>query len=694
MHIPEGTSGSGTTVLQSHVSRPDDLFTATHNILHRKPKKLFLAHRQQGMTMNMAVQAAHPAHPPASLQKKPVSPRKKQRPSMSLMPTTPRSSRLAISNLNNTNFGFSAKHALFQSFSELSYDDLFDKEDEEEEEQEPQKQDFMASLVDFLDDDDFFGDSELKKMCTERQASADDVTGDTEKEVDFNTNLASLFSYFNDLLTSKRAFDKKECSTLQQEMERLKKMRRLMTMATECKPDASGFLQSPPHSPTARSRKQLTLGRQHEGDAVQLQLEEQKRETESRGNPVTSPSRSSAFEYRGEPVTMRSRSPTPRSEGTHRSPKSPSRRGTSLMLSPRRASKQRDPLGASSYHTRSPRKKSGLAETSKTPSSRKGDSMSLGVSSNTSRSMSASISPRKSTRTSGQDYGLAAVLRTTSSIKADSMSKFGVSNHTSRSVPASMSPRKSTRTSSQDYPARSPRTPRKGDSMSLPCVSSHTNRLVPVSLSPRKSTRTSGQSDPVRSPSTPRRLRSRASSPVKSPRKFLQMDPLGASESIRLPITPRRLRSRASSPVKTIRLPWEFLQKDPLGVSESTPAPITPTKLRSGAYSPVKSPRLPRKYPRGVSESIRAVQLQGTPRRSAEKGSASLARAKSVQIPSSIHHKAKLNDRAGVPDSPKTYLSKSSQGGRPRAQRQATTTTLSNHDMFSNRETFICRLSL
>jgi hypothetical protein len=520
-------------------------------------------------------------------------------------------------------------------------------------------------------------------------------------------------------------------------MERLKKMRRRMTMAAKYKPDASGFPQTPPHSPTARSRKQLTLGRQHEGDAAQSQLEEQKRGTESRRDPVTPPSRSSEFEYRGEPVTSRSRSPTRRSEGTHRSPKSPSRRlhknngnddknsgkprGTSLMISPRRPSKQRDPLGASSYHSRSPRKRSGLGATLQTPSSRKGDSMSLGISSNTSRSMSALISPRKSTRTSGQDYGLAATLHTTSSRRGDSTSQLDVSSHTSRSMPASMSPRKSTRTSGQDYPFRSPITLKKGDSMSLPCVSSHTRRSMAASLSPRKSSRTSGQSDPARSPSTPRRLRSRASSPVKSPRKFLQMDPLGVSESsrlpitprrlrsralspvksprkflqmdplgvsgsIRLPITPKRLRSRASSPVKTLKSPWEFLQKDPLGVLESAPAPITPpTRLRSGAYSPVKSPRLPRKDPRGVSESIRAVQLHGTPRRSTEKGSAGHTSAKPEQIPSSIHRIARLNVRSGVPDS---------RGGRPRAQSQAPTMTLSNHEMFSNRETLISKLCL
>ena len=228
--------------------------------------------------------------------------------------------------------------------------------------------------------------------------------------------------------------------------------------------------------------------------------------------------------------------------------------------------------------------------------------------------------------------------------------------------------------------------------MSLPCVSSHTSRSMAALLSPRKSSRTSGQSDPGRSPSTPRRSQSRTLSPVKSPRKFLQMDPLGVSESIRLPLTPRRLRSRASSPVRNLQSPWEFLQKDPLGVLESTPALITPTRLRSGAYSPVKSPRLSRKDPWGVSESIRAVQQQGTPRRSTAKGSTGHTSAKPV--PSFIHHIARLNDRSSVPDSPKTDSSKSSRRGRPRAQSQPPTTTLSNHEMFSNRETFIFKLSL
>jgi hypothetical protein len=171
------------------------------------------------------------------------------------------------------------------------------------------------------------------------------------------------------------------------------------------------------------------------------------------------------------------------------------------------------------------------------------------------------------------------------------------------------------------------------------------------------------------------------------------MDPLGVSGSIRLPITPRRLRSRALSPVK-MKSPWEFLQKDPLDVSESTPAPITPTKLRSGAYSPVKSPRLSRKDPRGVSESIRAVQLHGTPRRYTKKSSTGHTSAKPEHIPFSIHHIARLNDRSGSLDSPKTDSLKSSRGARPRAQSQATTTTLSNHEMFSNRETLMFKLSL
>jgi hypothetical protein len=175
------------------------------------------------------------------MQKKLVSPHKKQRPSLSLMPTTPRSSSLlTISNSNNTcidgpddDFGFSDKNALFQSFSDLCLDDFLD----EEEEKEPEKQAFISSLVDFLDDDEFLDDSEFKKMCTEWQASIDAVVGGTKEEVEFKTSLASLFSSFTDLLTRKCIFDKKKCATLQQEMEQLKKMRRRVAMSAEYKLD-------------------------------------------------------------------------------------------------------------------------------------------------------------------------------------------------------------------------------------------------------------------------------------------------------------------------------------------------------------------------------------------------------------------------------------------------------------------------
>jgi hypothetical protein len=611
--------------------------------------------------MNMALEVAPPRRRPVSPQKKPLSPHKKRRPSSSCIAITPTSSRVA--NFNSSTFCISDKNVLVQSFSELNLDDFLD---EEEREQHDQKQAFIASVVEFLEDDKFVGDSKFKKMCTEWEASTDAVPGGTEEEVEFNTDLASLFVSFSDLFTSKRSFGKKECSTIQQEMERLKKIRRQMAMSADCKPDASGFLQDFPHSPTALSRKkERMLGRQYEQDAAQLQLQEQKRGTEGRGDSITPERLSSQIEYGGEPVASRSRSPIRRSEGNRPSLQSRTRplhkssddnddagvnpHGTSLKISQGRSCKQRGPLGNPSCHLESPRTRSGPAAALHTPPSRKGDNM----------------------------------------------IPSGVSGHASRSMPALMSPRKASSTSW------------KGDNMSLIRDASDTGRSMLASSSPGKSSRKSAGSDTIRSSITTTRSRSGASPSVQPQQKFfqmdpqgvsfLQMDPLGVSDSIGVPITPRRLRSTASSTVKTLKSPWDFPQTDPIDMSESTPAPITPIRLRSEAYTAVKSPRLPEQFlnkdPRGVLESIRAEQLHGTPRRFTGKGSTRRIGAKLEQSLFSEHHfLARLHDRSVVPDSPKT--SRASQGGRPRAQSQAPRPTLSNHEMFSNRDMLVFKLNL
>jgi hypothetical protein len=647
--------------------------------------------------MNMAIQSAPLRRPPVSPKKRPDSPHKKQRPSLSLMPTTRRPSIAVTSSFKtcvdgpDNDFGFSEKNALFQSFSDLcvdvgfpdknalfqSFSDLCLDDFLDEEEKEPQggqKQDFMASLVDFLDGNEFLDDGEFKKMYTEWQASTDAVAGGTKEEVEFNTSLASLFGSFTDLLTNKRGFDKKECSNLQQEMERLKKMRRRMAMSAEFKPDFSGFPEAP-HSPTARSRKQP----QHEsvanvleyalegwqGDVVPSQKErgrkeeevfqKQKRGTENRGDPVIPPSRASGIENRGEPVTPRSRSPTRRSEGTRRSPKTPSRRlhksndddDSSGEPSKSGSTVRRE----TSADRRRPRSK---------PSGSKATEDSSPVRNGPTR-----VSPRRSaTPLPGQISSLMLSPRHPSK-QRDSL---GVSSYHSKS------PKKRSGLAATLHQSSS----RKGGgSKSLSGTTSHTSRSMPALRSPRKSMRTSGQSDSARSPITPRKLRSRASSPVKSPkspRKSLQKDLLGASESI-----------RASSPLKS---PKSFFQKDPLGVSESiTPRRSTGSTGRINAKAE-QSPSSVRhlatlKDPLGVSESI-------TPRRSTGKGSTGRINAKAEQIPSSLHHLATLHDRPGVPDSPKTVSSRSSRGVRPGSQScQTRRTKLSNlHEMFSNGEEF------
>jgi hypothetical protein len=634
---------------------PYTVLTKTTLLFHESRKSFFLRLEAQGTTMNMAMQAAPPRRPPASPQRKSVSPNKKQRPSLSLVPTTRRPSIALTTSFNkkdidvdgvDNDFGFAEKNALFQSFSDLCHDvgfsdknalspsfpdlcldddDFLDRQ--EDEEKEPQKQDFMASLVDFLDSDEILDDSKLNKMVTEWQASTDAVAGGTKEEVEFNTSLASLFGSFTDLLTNKRGFDKKECLTLQQEMERLKKMRRRMAMATEFKPDFSGFPEAP-HSPTTRSRKPVTLGRQHEsvanvleyalegwqGDVVPLQeeqgkreeevLEEQKRGTENRGDPVISPSRSSGIEKRGEPVTPRSRSPTRRLP-TRRSPKSPSRRlhksndddGNSGKPHQSGSSVRRE-TSADRHHRRSK------------PSGAKATEHSSPV-----RSSQRRASPRPVTPLPGDKSSLMLSPRHPSKQR----DPLGVSSHHSKS------PRKRIGLAATLHTSSS----RKEDGMSLSGTTTHTSRSMPASRSPRKSSRTSGQSDPIRSHNTPRQLRSKASSlekSPKSPRKALEIYLLGVS-SLKSPNSPRK-----------------SFQKDSMG----------------------------------AAESIRSVQLYGTPRRPTEKGSTGRTSAKPDKSPSSLHHLERMNGRSSVPDSPKTVTRRSSQEGKPRTQSQTgSRTTLS-----------------
>jgi hypothetical protein len=593
--------------------------------------------------MNMAMEAAPPRRSP---QRKSVSPHKKQRPSLCLIPTTRRPSIKVTSSFSNNkdidgvddDFGFSEKNALFQSFSDLCHDVGFSDKNalsrsfpdlclgdfldlQEEDEKEPQKLDFMASLVDFLDSDEILDDSKLNKMVTEWQASTDAVAGGTKEEVEFNTSLANLFGSFTDLLTNKRGFDKEECLTLQQEMDRLKKMRRRMAMAAELKPDFSGFPEAS-HSPTARSRKPVTLGREHDsvanvleyalegwqGDVVPLQeergrrdeevFEEQKRGTESRGDPIILPSRSSGIENRGEPVTPQSRSPTRRSEEKRRSPKTPSRRLHKSNDDDENSEKLRQ-SGST-----------GRRETSVERRHRRSKASGSKATEHSSpvRSSPKSVSPR---RTITPLPGELSSLMLSPRHPSKQRDLLGVSSCHSKS------PRKRIGLAATLHKSSS----RKEGAMSLSGTTTHTSRSMPASRSPRKSSRTSGQSDPIRSHNTPRKLRSKASSPVrspKSPRKALQIDLLGVS------------------PLKSPRSPRKSFQKDSLG----------------------------------LSESIRAVQLYGTPRRTTEKGSTSRTSAKPDQSPSSVHHLAMLNGRSSVPDFPKTVSRRSSQEGRPRPQSQ------------------------
>jgi hypothetical protein len=143
--------------------------------------------------------------------------------------------------------------------------------------------------------------------------------------------------------------------------------------------------------------------------------------------------------------------------------------------------------------------------------------------------------------------------------------------------------------------------------------------------------------------------------------------------------------SHTSRPMPVPRSPRKSSRT--LGQSDPTCSPIAPRKSRSGASSPTKYPKSPRKSlpkdPLGVldvSESNNAVQLHGTPRRSTGKGPTGRIRAKSERNLIRVH------DRSDVPDCPKTVSSRSSRGGRSRAESPRRTTLSRDHEMFSNGE--------
>jgi hypothetical protein len=594
--------------------------------------------------MNKTMQAASPRRPPVSPQKKSLSLQKKLRPSLYLIPTTRQSSPTVTNKFDKTcvdapdnDVGFSEKNALFQSFSDLCHDALSesfpdlcldDFSDSEEEEKKPHKQDFMASLVDFLDSDEILDDSKLNQMCTEWQASTDAVAGGTKEEVEFNTSLASLFGSFTDLLTNKRGFDKEECFTLQKEMERLKKMRRRMAMAAEFKTDFSAIPEAP-YSPTARSRKMSTLGQEHDsvtnvleyalegwqGDVVPLQQERGRREekvsekqkfkTDNRGDPVTPPSRSSGIENRDEPVTPRSRSPTRRSQGKRHSPKTPSRRLHKI-------NDGNDKSGNPQQSTLSVRR-----ETSADRRRRRSKQSSNATEhSSPVRSSPRRLSPRPVTPLPGEKSSLMLSPRHPSQQR----DPLRVSSQHSKS------PRKKSGLAATLHASSS----RREDSKSLSGTTSHTSRSMPLSRSPRKSSRSSGQSDPLRSPT----------------------------------LTPGKLRNRAASPLKSPKSPRKSLQIDQLGMS------------------PLKSPKSPRKaIPKDIlhgAESIRTVQLYGTPRRSTGKVSVGRINSKPIDSPYSDHRVPRFHDRSGVLDAPETLPTRSSREGRSRAKSQTGSgTTLS-----------------
>lgn len=416
-------------------------------------------------------------------------------------------------------------------------------------------------------------------------------------------------------------------------MERLKKMRRRMAMSAEYKPDFSDFPDAPHSpSPSPRSREHDSVANVLEyalegwqGDVVPLQqergrreeekFEEQKRGTQNRGDPVTPPSRSSRIESRGETVTPRSRSPSRRSEGKRRLPKSPSRRSHKSNDDDEKphqsGSSVRHETSADRRHSRSKLSESKATEHSSPV-----------------RGSPKRVSPRRTVTPFPGEMSSVMLSPRHPSKQRDSLS---VSSYHSKS------PRKRSGLPASLHTSSS----RKEGSMSLSGTTSHTSRSMPASRSPRKPSRTSGQSDPIRSPTTPRNLRSRASSPMKSPkssRKSLSKDLLGLS------------------PPKSPKLPRKSFQKDPLG----------------------------------VSESIRAVQLYGTPRRSTGKASLGRISAKPDESLSSVHHLERLHDGSGVPNSPKTLSTRSSRGTRPRDQSQTPRTTLSrHHKMFSNAEELI-----
>jgi hypothetical protein len=611
------------------------------------------------------LQVAAPRRPP-------VSPSKKRQPSLTLMPTTRKPSQ-STSNFNNTSirnndFNFSDKNALFQSFSDLCLDDFSDDDEEEEVKQPqkndfiPQKKDFMSSLADLLDGDEFLDDGAFQEMCTELQSNTVAVsTGSSKEDTDFSNSIASLFASFTDLLTKKRTFDKKECLNLQQEMERLKEMRRRMAMSEECTPDFSGFPEAP------------------QADVAPVQ-DEQKREIEAVQKRI---------EKEDEPVTPRSRAkPSCRRFPNNKTPSPQAdeapvqdEQKREIEAVQKRIEREDEPVTPRSRAKPSCRR----FPNNKLPSSRR-----------LRESIDDDENIDKSRRSSSRTHRE----------KSDRRLKSSGSKAAECNSPVRSSPSSSTQASPSRVSPRRTVTPMPGEMSSLLLAQRNPSKHGdPLSASSHvKSSRKKGHEVAhceLPMPSSPRRtvnpMPGDMSSLSVSPRKpSKHRDPLSASSHSKSPRKKGHGLSatlHSSSPSKSSRRDSVSLS----GASPSTPMksprksrksdqsdllspPVTPRTSRSGGSSPVKSSQTLRKSlqkdPLGLSESSHSLQSHGTPRRSERKPSSGRLGAKPEQSLSSLHHLKKLSDRSSAPDSAKSVSSRpSSRGVRSRTHSQSRRST-------------------
>jgi len=493
---------------------------------------------------------------------------------LAVMTKSPRKQRksIDINDFNNTSicdcdaFKFGGKDALFKSFSDLCDDDFAQVEPE-------MKNEFMNSLSDLMNGEGSLEDKECTGFNKEwlDNTVGQESKSDEEKD-NFNVGMASLFDSFNQLLKNQNAFNKDECSYLQKEMVRLKKVGRRISLSADYKPDCSGFTQGgtgrSSQSRSPRKPASLSIPLKESGaDFLEHALEG--RNDGSRH----SSRRKSRMESSEVPVAPK----TPRSRSKSQRERNELKRRT--LRSPGRAlrSKNDDDQTVVSRQSRqvesSPRKTTATREKSEErrrlrekSSERRRRAFSERRSPKSSREAVRTMTPMP-----GELTSLQLSPQKPGKLRRDSLS---LSDHLVLPSPKASKPGLSSRSGALSLSgSRHSKSPRKS-----------TSRRPKIDEVIRSSSRNT-------TPTTPRQpvRRRRTASPTKSPQN---RDGVGSSSILRSP--------KVSSSIKLLR-------EVNMGVSTSALTATSSSIATTGSYtSPKKSPR---KSVRGTTSSSRGTSI-------------------------------------------------------------------------------------